>query len=145
VGFQKLRFELVFDDEPGVPLTDVDLKLLGGGVRVPVAGTINGSPFRTRAFRMGGVQGIRFNQQILKAADAGPGDAVVIELWRDDEERVVDVPPDLAEALGDLRAAFDAASYTQRKEWAQSVAEAKKAETRERRVAKVVAEVKARR
>jgi len=139
-----LRFEVVFDDEPGVALSDADLAALGGGVRVPVAGTINGSPFRTRAFRMGGYQGIRFNQQILRGAGVGPGDAVVIELWHDDEERVVAIPSELAEALGDLRGVFDAASYTQRKAWAQSVAEAKKPETRDRRIAKVTDEVSAR-
>jgi antitoxin component of MazEF toxin-antitoxin module len=140
-----MKFELVFDDEPGVPLTDGDLSVLGGGVRIPVAGTINGSPFRTRALRMGGWQGIRFNKDVLRAAGAEPGDAVTVEIWRDDEERVVDVPAELAEALGDLRSAYDAASYTQRKEWAQSVAAAKKPETRERRSAKVVEELRARR
>jgi hypothetical protein len=139
-----LRFELVFGDEPGVALSDDNLAALGGGVRIPVAGAINGSPFRTRAFRMGGWQGIRFNQQILGAAGVGPGDAVVVEVWRDDEERTVDVPPDLAEALGDLRVAFDAASYTRRKEWAQSVAEAKKPATRNRRITKVLEELRAR-
>jgi hypothetical protein len=50
-GSARLRFEVVFDDEPGVMLTDDDLAALRGGVgcggvRVPVAGTIDGAPFR---------------------------------------------------------------------------------------------------
>jgi len=139
----RLRFELTFDDEPGVSLSDDDLASLGGGVRIPVAGTIDGSFFRTRAFRMGEFQGIRFNKQILLAADRGPGDRVVIEVWRDEGERMVDVPADLADALGPLRAAFDGFSYTHRREWVQWVTEAKKPETRERRVAQVVDQVKA--
>lgn len=134
----RLRVEVVFDDEPGVALSDDDLAALGGGVRVPVAGTIDGSPFRTRAFRMGGAQGIRFNQEILRAAGRGPGDAVVVELWRDDEPREVAVPADLAEALGELRPTFEAMSYTHKREWVQWVEAAKKPETRERRIAKVV-------
>jgi len=139
----RLRFELTFDDEPGVSLSDDDLASLGGGVRIPVAGTIDGSFFRTRAFRMGEFQGIRFNKQILLAADRGPGDRVIIEVWRDEGERMVDVPADLADALGPLRTAFDGFSYTHRREWVQWVTEAKKPETRERRVAQVVDQVKA--
>lgn len=139
-----LRFDVIFDDEPGVPLSDDDLAALGGGVRVPVAGTINGSPFRTRAFRMGGYQGIRFNKQILGAAGVGPGDSVVIELWRDDEAREIDVPAELAAALGELRSSYDAASHTQRKEWARSVADAKKPETKQRRIDKVLADLRSR-
>ena len=139
----RLRFEVVFDDEPGVALSAGDLAVLGGGVRVPVAGTIDGSPFRTRAFRMGGVQGIRFNKQILAAAGRGPGDAVVVELWRDDEPREVAVPDDFAAALGDLRAGFDAMSFTHRREWVEWIDGAKKPETRERRIAKAVEQLRA--
>jgi len=144
-GEGRLSFRVTFDEEPGVALSDDDLAALGGGVRVPVAGTIDGSPFRTRAFRMGGFQGIRFNKEILRTANRGPGDAVVVQVWRDDEARTVAVPGDLAEALGDLRPAFDAAAFTHRKEWVQWVEEAKKAETRERRIAKVVEQVQAKR
>ncbi|MDQ1748057.1 MAG: hypothetical protein QOD07_2320 [Frankiaceae bacterium] len=142
-GSARLRFEVVFDDEPGVALTDDDLAALGGGVRVPVAGTIDGAPFRTRAFRMGGVQGIRFNKQILALAGRGPGDAVVVELWRDDEPREVSVPADLSAALGALRPAFDAMAFTHRREWVEWVEAAKKPETRERRIGKVVEQVAA--
>jgi hypothetical protein len=141
----KLRFEVVFDDEPGVPLSDGDLAALGGGVRVPVAGTIDGAPFRTRAFRMGGQQGVRFNKGILAAAGRGPGDHVVVELWRDDEPREVDVPADVAAALdaAALRNGFDAFAFTHRREWVEWVEQAKKPETRERRIAKVVDQVRA--
>jgi hypothetical protein len=140
-----LRFEVTFDDEPQVPLTDADLATLGGGVRIPVAGTIDGSPFRTRAFRMGGFQGIRFNKEILRAAGRGPGDSVVVELWRDEAERVVEVPDDLTAALRDagLRTAFDGFAFTHRREWVQWVESAKRPETRARRVDGVVAQVRA--
>jgi hypothetical protein len=138
----RLRFEVDFDDEPGVALTDDDLAALGGGVRIPVAGMIDGSPFRTRAFRMGGFQGIRFNKDILRTAGRGPGDRVVIEVWRDDEERTVAVPPDLAAALGDLRSSFDGFAFTHRREWVQWVEQAKKPETRQRRIDTVVEQVR---
>ena len=54
--------------------------------------------------------------------------------------REVDVPADLASALKKAKvlAAFEAKSFTQRKEWVRGVEEAKAAETRARRIAKVV-------
>ncbi|WP_236014516.1 YdeI/OmpD-associated family protein [Microbacterium stercoris] len=52
----------------------------------------------------------------------------------------VDVPAELAEALdgAGLRAAFDALSFTLRKEAARSVADAKQEATRHRRIEKVL-------
>jgi uncharacterized protein YdeI (YjbR/CyaY-like superfamily) len=59
----------------------------------------------------------------------------------DAAERTVEVPAALAEALDAdpaLRTAFDALSYSARKEHARTVAEAKQDETRDRRIAKIV-------
>jgi uncharacterized protein YdeI (YjbR/CyaY-like superfamily) len=53
----------------------------------------------------------------------------------------VDVPPELAQVLaGDAAAkeAFDSLSYTDRKEYARWIAEAKRDETRSRRLAKAL-------
>jgi uncharacterized protein YdeI (YjbR/CyaY-like superfamily) len=69
------------------------------------------------------------------------GDEVVATIELDQQEREVEVPEDLAAALdaAGVRAAFDALTFTRRKEFARGVTEAKKAETRERRIAAVVA------
>ncbi len=50
------------------------------------------------------------------------------------------MPADLASALkrAKVLAAFEAKSFTKRKEWVRGVEEAKAAETRARRIAKVV-------
>lgn len=69
------------------------------------------------------------------------GDEVRVRIVADTAERTVDVPPELARALGAdpvVQAAFDALSYTHRKEHARAVAEAKKPETKARRVEKVL-------
>jgi uncharacterized protein YdeI (YjbR/CyaY-like superfamily) len=52
----------------------------------------------------------------------------------------VELPPELEAALADaqVRAAFEKLSFTHRREYAEWVAEAKRAETRERRVAQTV-------
>ena len=58
--------------------------------------------------------------------------------------RLVEVPQDLAVALeaAGLRKAFDASAASRRKEWVRQVVEAKTAETRARRVAKVLGGVR---
>ena len=65
-----------------------------------------------------------------------------ITLELDEQPRTVDVPDDLAAALVEppgLRAAFDALSYSARKEHVRQVMTAKAPETRQRRIAKIVA------
>jgi uncharacterized protein YdeI (YjbR/CyaY-like superfamily) len=69
------------------------------------------------------------------------GDTVTIEIERDDAPRMVEIPPDLAAALDAdpaVRAAFDAMSYTHRKEYVRAVLDAKRPETRARRLALAV-------
>lgn len=136
-----MRLEVVLGPKAEVALSDEQRELLGGGVRIPVAGSINGTAFRTTVFRMGGFTGIAFRQALQQAAGVAPGDAVVLELERDTEKRTVEEPADLAAALGAdpaARAAFDRLSFTKRREYAEWVAGAKRPETRERRVGQTV-------
>ena len=58
-----------------------------------------------------------------------------LDLELDTEPREVDVPADLEAAFDDeARAAFERMSYTHRKEYADWIEEAKRPETRERRI-----------
>jgi uncharacterized protein YdeI (YjbR/CyaY-like superfamily) len=58
---------------------------------------------------------------------------------RDDEERTVEVPDDLRVALDvDLLGFFDSLSFTHRREYVEWIEEAKRDETRRRRVEKAV-------
>jgi len=79
-----------------------------------------------------------------EGARIAAGDIVEITLELDDQPREVEVPADLAAALDTdaaTRAAFDALSFSDRRAHVASVEDAKTAETRERRIAKVVAAV----
>lgn len=68
------------------------------------------------------------------------GETVQVELELDTKPRTVRLPKDLASALDDeARAAFDRMSYTHRKEYVEWIREAKREETRRRRIAKSVA------
>lgn len=73
------------------------------------------------------------------AANVEAGDEVDVEIERDAAPREVAVPADLAGALDGepgLRDAFDSLSYTHRKEHVRSLEEARKPETRARRLEK---------
>lgn len=64
---------------------------------------------------------------------------------RDDARRIVTPPAELEAALAaapDARAAWDRFSYSHQREWAEYVGEAKRPETRERRSARVVRELR---
>jgi Bacteriocin-protection, YdeI or OmpD-Associated/Domain of unknown function (DUF1905) len=111
-----------------------------GKVRAPVRGTIDGHPFTTTVSRYGGVDYLAFRREVREAAGVEVGASVTIEVELDTSERVVTVPEDLAAALGGarLRETFDRLSYTHRKEYVEWVEEAKREETRSKRVARTV-------
>jgi hypothetical protein len=138
------RFEAVLGDDADRPLVVVpfDVRAEFGQARPPVRGTVNGHPFRTTVAVYGGVPYIGFRRELRDAAGIALGDTVAIELERDDEPRVVDVPEELAAALAadpELQAAWDSLSFTHRREHAEAILDARRDETRRRRVEQAVA------
>lgn len=139
------RFTAILGGEEGErPLVEVpfDVKERFGRARAPVRGTVDGADFRTTVAVYGGRYYLGFNKEIRDRAGIAIGDEVEVALELDREPRTVEVPPALAGALErdpQAKAAFDGLSYTHRNEYARWVAEAKRDETRERRVEKAVA------
>ncbi len=125
-----------------VVLDDDQVRALGGGRKTfPVLLTVNGHTFPARLARMGGENLIGLNRAVRAACGVEPGDEADVVVALDDAPREVEVPGALATALdGDAaaRATYDALSYTHRKEFARWVAEAKRDETRDRRVAQTL-------
>lgn len=122
-------------------LSDAQVASLGGGKTFPVVVTIAGHTARLRVARMGGENMIGFNKAVRADLGLEIGQEVDAVIRVDAAERTVEVPAALAETLDTdpaLRAAFDALSYSARKEHARTVAEAKQHETRDRRIAKIV-------
>jgi Bacteriocin-protection, YdeI or OmpD-Associated/Domain of unknown function (DUF1905) len=116
-------------------------EVLGVRGQLPVKGTINGFPYRTNIQPMGGRHLLTFNRQLPAGAKAKPGDTVSVVMERDTEERVVDVPVELAKAFRqkkEARKLWDKLAYTHRKEFARWISGAKQEETRERRAGKAV-------
>lgn len=142
------RFDAVLGGGPDGDLPTVVLPAevaaaMGGRARIPVTGSINGVPFRSSTMPMGdGTHCVGFRRDTrAQAGGVRAGDTVTVEIERDDAPRTVEIPPDLAAALDAdpaVRVAFDAMSYTQRKEYVNAVLDAKRPETRARRLALAV-------
>lgn len=111
---------------------------LGGGRRPAVTVTVSGYTYRTTVGVMGGRFLVPLSAEHRTAAGLAAGDEVEVDLALDTAPRTVEVPEDLAAALGSagLREAFDALAFTHRKEHVRAVESAKAAATRERRIAK---------
>jgi Domain of unknown function (DUF1905)/Bacteriocin-protection, YdeI or OmpD-Associated len=142
-----IRFQARLEAHGGGSLVQVPREVsesLGGRARIPVRGTLHGLAFRGSTMPMGdGTHCLGFRKDQRAAAGVEIGELVTVELDRDEEERSVEVPDELAAALDSagLRAAYDALSFTRRKEMAASTAGARRAETRERRIAAILEEV----
>jgi hypothetical protein len=121
-----------------VVLDDDQVATVGEGAkRFAVRATVNGYTWRTTVVRMRGEFLLGLSRAVREAAGAEAGDTVDVELELDTAPREVDVPEALAAALaGDpvAAAAFDRLAFTHRKEFAQWIDEARKDETRSRRV-----------
>lgn len=124
-----------------IVLTDEQVAQLGPAKSPPVIVTIAGSSARLRVARMGGQNLIGLSRASREALGVEIGQEVTATIELDTEERTVDIPEELSTALDAdpaARAAFDALSYSKRKEHARQVATAKAAETRDRRIAKIL-------
>jgi hypothetical protein len=117
-----------------------DVPAFFGGKRVPVKGTVNGAPYSSTIAVYGGKYYLGFNKKVRAAAGGvGPGDQVKIVIERDESERDVEIPTDFAERMPPgTRAFFDSLSFSHRREYVQWIEEAKKQETRDRRIAKAI-------
>jgi hypothetical protein len=123
----------------GFAVPDEVVAALGAGKRPKVKVTLGSHSYRTTVAPMGGRFLVPLAAEHREAAGVAAGDEVQVDLVLDTEPREVEVPPDLAAALQRVpkaRQAFDAMSYTHRKEWVRSIEDAKKPETRTRRIEK---------
>ena len=114
----------------------------GSKARIPVAGTINGYAFENSLMPNGdGTHSMMVSKALQGGAKAGAGDLVTVIIDVDRSERVVPVPPELAQALATepaADAAFQKLSTSHRREFAEWVASAKRPETRVSRAAKAL-------
>lgn len=129
-----------YKNHASLHVPDEVLEQLGANRRAPLKITINGYTYRSTATAVNGECRVVFPQADRDAAGAKAGDEVVVELELESGHREVELPTELEDALNSagLRDTFEALTYSKRKEFARQVAEAKAAETKAKRVAKVI-------
>jgi hypothetical protein len=114
--------------------------------RIPVNATVDGLAFRTSLIPGDEGHYIVINEVMREATGKDLGDTISIELDVDDRPRELTVPVDIQQALHkdkNARERYTALSYSSRKRYIEWVAGAKKPETRARRVARLIDELKA--
>jgi Bacteriocin-protection, YdeI or OmpD-Associated/Domain of unknown function (DUF1905) len=127
-----------------VEVPDEVVAALGGRGRIPVRASFNGVPYRGSIVRMGGVMMLGVTKAIMAEAAAGPGDLLDIVVENDEAPREVEVPQELSKALKRNPAAaavWDGVSFSHRREYVGYIVEAKREETRARRVEKTIREL----
>ena len=119
---------------------------LGKGKRPPVTVTINGYTYRNTVAPMGGRYLIGVSAAHRAAAGVAGGQTHDIELALDDAPREVELPADFAAALDDdaaARGTFETLSPSNKGWHVSSIEGAKSADTRQRRIEKSVAALRA--
>jgi hypothetical protein len=116
-------------------------KEFGTRGQVPVNATFDGVRYTGSLFKYGKPQHML---GVLKAIrdkrGKSPGDTIDVELWRDEDERTFEISPEFQKLLKKegLLPFFEKLSYTHRKEYSRWITEAKKEETRVRRLEKAI-------
>jgi hypothetical protein len=117
-----------------------DTREVWGKAKVPVKVTINGYTWRSTVGNGGGIQYIVVNAEAGLHAGVKAGDTVTIVLAPDAEKREIEIPIQLRKALGaKLSEKLNRLSFSHKKEFVVWFSEAKKEDTRARRVEKMKA------
>jgi bacteriocin resistance YdeI/OmpD-like protein/uncharacterized protein DUF1905 len=117
-----------------------DPKEVFGKIRAPVKVTINGYTYRSTIAAMGGPVCIPLRKSHREAAGLGGSETVDVRLELDTDKREVKPQADFIKALK-AAAAWDRwreLSYTHQREYVEAIDEAKKPETRARRIENAV-------
>ena len=111
-----------------------------------VRGTVNGAPYRSSLMMYSGVFHLGVHKAALAAAGVKPAARVTVTIELDDEPLPTDIlPDDLRRELAARPAAaaeWQALRPSLKREYVKSLLEAKQAETRARRLAKILASLK---
>lgn len=119
-----------------IPLT-FDPKSVFGKVRAPVKVTLNGYTYRSTIAAMGGPPCIPLRRSNREAAGLDGGETLDVRLDLDTEKREVKPPADLVKALKAGAPAWErrrGLSYSHQREYVEAVEQARRPETRARRI-----------
>jgi bifunctional DNA-binding transcriptional regulator/antitoxin component of YhaV-PrlF toxin-antitoxin module len=109
--------------------------------KVPVKATFSGVPYTGSLMKYGNpLHMLGVPKAIREQTGTGPGDTIEVVVWKDEEVRSVEVPAPFETLLKKegLVPVFNKLSYTHRKEYCRWITEAKKEETRLKRLGKAI-------
>ena len=113
-----------------------------GSKRPKIKALIEGVPYRGTLVRMGSdCHMLLILKEIREKIGKGFGDEIKITVEADVEPRVVEIPKDLLKEFKkdkDAKAFFDKLSYTHQREYVNWIEDAKKVETRQNRILKMM-------
>lgn len=118
-----------------------DVKKEFGKARPPVKVSVNGHSYRSTVSVYGGKYYLPVRSERRDAAGLKHGDIIRVTVALDTAARTVQPPPELSAALAKNSAAkaqWQMLSYTHKKEHADAILQAKKPDTRARRVQKTL-------
>lgn len=118
---------------------------LAGGKRPKVTVSLNGYTYRSSIAAMGGEYWLGVAMAHREPAAVEVGGTYEVEVALDTAPREIELPPELAEAFAAepaLAEAWAALSYSSQRRLAEPIGQAKGEDTRARRVAKVVTELR---
>jgi len=118
-----------------------------GKVRAPVKVTVNGYTYRSTIASMGGTTCIPLRKSNREAAGLEGNETVEVRLDLDTEKREVTPPTDFVKALKAAPPAWARWAelpFTHQREYVEAIEEAKKPETRTRRIEDAVKKIGAR-
>jgi hypothetical protein len=138
----KARVEPVIGGGAAVAIPyDVE-KEFGVRGRVPVKSTLDDVDYAGSLLKCGsGPHMLGVLKAIREQIGKGQGDMIEVVVWKDDEDRTVQIPAAFNALLKKegLLAGFEKLSYTHRREYCRWIAEAKKEQTRQNRITKAIA------
>ncbi len=132
--------------EPPEPMRGLEVpehvvRALNEGARPHVIVTLNGHRWRTRIAKLRGRYLVGLSNANRRAANVAIGEVVRVDVEVDAAPRIASVPPDLAMALRAnprASASFDALTDSQRREHIRQIENAKRPETRLRRIERAI-------
>ncbi len=143
---RSFRTTLSTEDEGFFFEVPFDVKAVHGRARPPIWVTLNGHRYRSTVSVYGGKSYVPVRRSNREAAGVRAGDPIDVVIEADDAPRTVEAPADLRAALAKrrgARAAWDALSLSHRREHVTAIEEAKRPETRARRIEKALAMLEA--
>lgn len=141
----KAKLELGGKTATGLEVPAKVVEALGAGKRPAVSVTLNGHTYRSTVAVFDGRFMLPVSAEVRAAAGVQAGETVEVALALDTAPRVVEVPADFQAALAKdtaARRAFEALSYSNQRRHVLSITGAKTDETRQRRIAKALTELK---